>query len=56
MTKAHNDFVITMTDKIDKQTQKIEMQTQKIENLEHEVIGLRTENKLLLGQLKKYRK
>ena len=56
MSKAHNAFVITMTEKIDNQTQKIEMQTQKIENLEHEVIGLRTENKLLLGQLKKYRK
>jgi len=49
MAKQNNAFILSMTDKIDKQTKKIE-------DLEFEVIGLRNENKLLLGQLKKYRK
>ena len=49
MAKQNNAFIITMSDKIDKQTKKIE-------HLEIEVVGLRTENKLLLNELKKYRK
>ena len=49
MAKQNNAFIITMTDKIDKQTKKIE-------HLEGEVNGLRTENKQLLNELKKYRK
>jgi hypothetical protein len=49
MAKQNNAFIESMTEKIDKQTRKIE-------DLEFEVIGLRNENKLLLGQLKKYRK
>ena len=49
MSKQNNAFIITMTDKIDKQTKKIE-------HLEGEVNGLRTENKQLLNELKKYRK
>jgi len=49
MAKQNNAFILSMTEKIDKQTKKIE-------DLEFEVIGLRNENKLLLGQLKKYRK
>ena len=49
MAKQNNAFIITMTDKIDKQTQKIE-------HLEGEVNGLRIENKQLLDELKKYRK
>jgi uncharacterized protein HemX len=48
MAKQNNAFIITMTDKIDKQTQKIE-------HLEGEVNGLRIENKQLLNELKKYR-
>ena len=49
MAEAHNNFIVIMTEKIDKQTTKIE-------HLELEVIGLRNENKLLLTELKKYRK
>ena len=49
MAKQNNAFIITMTDKIDKQTKKIE-------HLEGEVNGLRTENRQLLNELKKYRK
>ena len=49
MAKQNNAFIITMTDKIDKQTQKIE-------HLEGEVNGLRIENRQLLDELKKYRK
>jgi hypothetical protein len=49
MAKQNNAFIITMTDKIDKQTQKIE-------HLEGEVNGLRIENRQLLDKLKKYRK
>ena len=49
MAKQNNAFIITMTDKIDKQTKKIE-------HLEGEVNGLRTENRQLLSELKKYRK
>jgi len=37
-------------------TTKIDEQTKKIEHLEGEVNGLRTENKQLLDELKKYRK
>jgi len=48
MAKQNNAFIITMTDKIDKQTKKIE-------HLEGEVYGLRTENRQLLNELKKYR-
>ena len=48
MAKQNNAFIITMTDKIDKQTKKIE-------HLEGEVNGLRTENRQLLNELKKYR-
>ena len=49
MAKQNNAFIITMTDKIDKQTRKIE-------HLEGEVNGLRIENRQLLDELKKYRK
>ena len=49
MAKQNNAFIITMTDKIDKQTKKIE-------HLEGEVNGLRTENRQLLDELKKYKK
>ena len=49
MAKQNNAFIITMTDKIDKQTKKIE-------HLEGEVYCLRTENGQLLNELKKYRK
>ena len=49
MSKQNNAFIITMTDKIDKQTKKIE-------HLEGEVNGLRTENRQLLDELKKYKK
>jgi len=49
MAKQNNAFIITMTDKIDKQTKKIE-------HLEGEVNGLRIENRQLLDELKKYRK
>ena len=49
MAKQNNAFIITMTDKIDKQTKKIE-------HLEGEVNGLRIENRQLLNELKKYRK
>ena len=49
MSKQNNAFIITMTDKIDKQTKKIE-------HLEGEVNGLRTENRQLLNELKKYKK
>ena len=49
MAKQNNAFIITMTDKIDKQTKKIE-------HLEGEVNGLRTENRQLLNELKKYKK
>ena len=48
MSKQNNAFIITMTDKIDKQTKKIE-------HLEGEVNGLRTENRQLLNELKKYK-
>ena len=49
MAKQNNAFIITMTEKINEQTKKIE-------HLEGEVNGLRTENKQLLDELKKYRK
>ena len=49
MSKQNNAFIITMTDKIDKQTKKIE-------HLEGEVNGLRIENRQLLNELKKYKK
>ena len=49
MAKQNNAFIITMTDKIDKQTKKIE-------HLEGEVNGLRIENRQLLDELRKYRK
>jgi uncharacterized protein YoxC len=37
-------------------TTKVDEQTKKIEHLEGEVNGLRTENRQLLNELKKYRK
>jgi uncharacterized protein Yka (UPF0111/DUF47 family) len=49
MAKQNNAFIITMTEKINEQTKKIE-------HLEGEVNGLRTENRQLLNELKKYRK
>jgi len=49
MAKQNNAFIEIMTTKIDEQTKKIE-------HLEGEVFGLRTENKQLLNELKKYRK
>ena len=49
MAKQNNAFIEIMTTKIDEQTKKIE-------HLEGEVNGLRTENKQLLDELKKYRK
>ena len=49
MSKQNNAFLKVMTTKVDEQTKKIE-------HLEGEVNGLRTENKQLLNELKKYRK
>ena len=49
MAKQNNAFIVIMTEKIDEQTKKIE-------HLEGEVFGLRTENRQLLNELKKYRK
>ena len=49
MAKQNNAFLEVMTAKVDEQTKKIE-------HLEGEVNGLRTENKQLLNELKKYRK
>jgi len=49
MAKQNNAFLEVMTTKVDEQTKKIE-------HLEGEVNGLRTENKQLLNELKKYRK
>ena len=49
MAKQNNAFIEIMSEKVDKQTRKIEQ-------LEGEVNGLRTENKQLLNELKKYRK
>jgi len=49
MAKQNNAFIEIMTTKIDEQTKKIE-------HLEGEVNGLRTENRQLLDELKKYRK
>jgi len=49
MAKQNNAFIEIMTTKFDEQTKKIE-------HLEGEVNGLRTENKQLLDELKKYRK
>ena len=48
MSKQNNAFIKIMTTKVDEQTKKIE-------HLEGEVNGLRTENKQLLNELKKYR-
>ena len=48
MAKQNNAFLEVMTTKVDEQTKKIE-------HLEGEVNGLRTENKQLLNELKKYR-
>jgi hypothetical protein len=55
MAKQNNDFILTMTKRIDLQSKKIDEQTQKIHHLEKEVTGLRKENKLLLAELKKYK-
>ena len=49
MARQNNAFIVIMTEKIDEQTKKIE-------HLEGEVFGLRTENRQLLDELKKYRK
>ena len=49
MAKQNNAFLEVMTTKVDEQTKKIE-------HLEGEVNGLRTENRQLLSELKKYRK
>jgi len=49
MAKQNNAFIEIMTTKFDEQTKKIE-------HLEGEVNGLRTENRHLLDELKKYRK
>jgi uncharacterized protein Yka (UPF0111/DUF47 family) len=49
MAKQNNAFLEVMTTKVDEQTKKIE-------HLEGEVNGLRTENRQLLNELKKYRK
>ena len=49
MAKQNNTFLEIMTTKFDEQTKKIE-------HLEGEVNGLRTENRQLLDELKKYRK
>ena len=49
MSKQNNTFIEIMTTKFDEQTKKIE-------HLEGEVNGLRTENRQLLNELKKYRK
>ena len=48
MAKQNNAFLEVMTTKVDEQTKKIE-------HLEGEVYGLRTENRQLLNELKKYR-
>ena len=49
MAKQNNAFLEVMTTKVDEQTKKIE-------HLEGEVNGLRTENRQLLSELKKYKK
>jgi hypothetical protein len=49
MAKQNNAFLEVMTTKVDEQTKKIE-------HLEGEVNGLRTENRQLLDELRKYRK
>ena len=49
MAKQNNAFIEVMSEKVDEQTKKIE-------HLEGEVNGLRTENKQLLNELKKYKK
>jgi len=49
MAKQNNAFIELMSEKVDEQTKKIE-------HLEGEVNGLRTENRQLLDELKKYRK
>jgi len=49
MAKQNNAFISSMTDKMNHQTKEIQ-------ELKVEVTALREENKLLLGQLKKYRK
>jgi uncharacterized protein YoxC len=49
MAKQNNAFLEVMTTKVDEQTKKIE-------HLEGEVNGLRTENRQLLNELKKYRR
>jgi len=48
MAKQNNAFIEVMSEKVDEQTRKIE-------HLEGEVNGLRTENRQLLNELKKYR-
>ena len=48
MAKQNNAFIEIMSEKVDEQTRKIE-------HLEGEVNGLRTENRQLLNELKKYR-
>ena len=49
MAKQNNAFIEVMSEKVDEQTRKIE-------HLEGEVNGLRTENRQLLDELRKYRK
>ena len=49
MAKQNNAFIEIMSEKVDEQTRKIE-------HLEGEVNGLRTENRQLLDELRKYRK
>jgi hypothetical protein len=49
MAEANNAFIENMTEKMNHQTKEIQ-------ELKFEVTALREENKLLLGQLKKYRK
>jgi len=49
MAKQNNAFIESMTEKMNHQTKEIQ-------ELKVEVTALREENKLLLGQLKKYRK
>jgi|GEM_PF-2435280 molybdopterin synthase catalytic subunit len=49
MAKQNNSFIESMTEKMNHQTKEIQ-------ELKIEVTALREENKLLLGQLKKYRK
>ena len=49
MSKQNNAFIKIMSEKVDEQTKKIE-------HLEGEVNVIRTENRQLLNELKKYRK